>query len=201
MLYKMKGFITAALILTALITYAQGIQPLNRVESTADIKPQEAIIYGSFLQRLTFWQNGYGQNIRIRNIKTKELFLFEVKPSLKTRKENTFCFYIPPGTYEVLSYYYSKAKWYGTQGNLSPVFKNMDFEVNLKNKVDSGLIKVEDLHRIVFTVESGVITYLGKWHFDAGPVSFSDDKATLDKKIQQDFYFLRFDKAVTVIPD
>ena len=197
----MKGFIIAALILAALTTNAQKIQPLTHVESTAEVKPGEAIIYGSFLQRLTFWQNGYGQNIRIRNIKTKEMFLFEVKPALRTRRENTFCFYIPPGTYEILSYYYSKAKWYGTQGNLSPVFKNIDFEVNLKNKVDSGLIKVEDLHRISFTVESGVVTYLGRWHFDSGPVSFSDDKATLDKKIQPDFYFIQFNNAVTVIPD
>jgi len=197
----MKRFLTAIFILLATSAYAQKITHLEYVGTGDVLKPNEAIIYGSFIQRLTFWQTGYQQDIRIRNVATNELFAFEVKPSLRSRKENSFCFYIKPGTYEVINYYYSKAKWYGVQNNVRPVFKNIDYEVNLKNKIDSGIVKFEDLKRLVFKVDNNTITYIGQWHFEAGPVWFTDDKSYLDKKLQTDFFGIEFKAAGTVLPD
>ncbi|WPU99389.1 hypothetical protein SNE26_25580 [Mucilaginibacter sp. cycad4] len=198
----MKRIFTCIFILTGLFAYGQKIKvtQLEYVDAGTILKENQAIIYGSFIQRLTFWQNGYQQTIRIRNLETNELFSFEVKPNLRTRKENPFCFFIKPGTYEIVNFYYSKGKWYGVEYNTRPVFRGLDFEINVKNKVDSGLIKWEDLHRIVFKVDNSKLTYLGQWHFESGPPSFSDNKTTLDKKLKEDYYFLEFEKAAIVLP-
>ncbi|WP_121808456.1 hypothetical protein [Mucilaginibacter kameinonensis] len=197
----MKYFFACVFLFTGLFAYGQKITPLEYVDAGTILKENQAIIYGSFIQRLTFWQNGYDQRIRIRNLETNELFSFEVKPATRTRKENPFCFFIKAGTYEVVNFYYSKAKWYGTEDNTRPVFRGIDFEVNVKNKIDSGLVKMEDLHRIVFKVENNTLTYLGKWHFESGAPSFSNDKAVLDKKLKEDYFFLEFEKAAIVLPD
>lgn len=198
----MKYLFICAFLFTSLFTYGQKVRitPLEDADVGSVLKENQAIIYGSFIQRLTFWQTGYEQTIRIRNLETNELFSFEVKPRFRSRKENSFCVFIKPGTYEVVNFYYSKAKWYGTEDNIRAVFRGIDFEVNVKNKVDSGLIKREDLHRIVFKIENNTLTYLGQWHFESGAPSFSDEKATLDKKIKEDYVFLEFEKAVTVLP-
>lgn len=199
----MKRFFTCIFILTSLLAYGQKakITPLDDVEVSTILKENQAIVYGSFIQRLTYWQNGYKQTIGIRNLQTGEMFSLVVKPALRARKENPFCFFIKPGTYEVLNFYYSKNKWYGLEYNERPVFRGFDFEINLKNKVDSGLVKPEDLHRIVFKVENNTLTYLGQWHFESGAPSFSDDKAMLDKKLKEDYVLLEFEKAVTLLPN
>ncbi|WP_413669909.1 hypothetical protein ACEN9X_08205 [Mucilaginibacter sp. Mucisp86] len=199
----MKYFFACIFLITGLFAYGQKakIIPLDDVEIGNVLKENQAIIYGSFIQRLSFWQTGYQQNIRIRNLETNEIFSFVVKPPLRSRKENQFCFFIKPGTYEVVNFYYSKSKWYGTEYNMRPVFRGIDFEVNVKNKIDSGLIKLEDLHRIVFKVANNTLTYLGQWHFESGAPSFTDEKATLDKKLKEDYVLLEFEKAVTVLPE
>ena len=196
----MKYFLTCLFILISSFIYAQRIPYLEYVESGAVFKTDQAIIYGSFIQRLGFSSGGYQQDIRIRNMDTNEVFAFEVKPYLRSRKENTFCFYIKPGTYEILNYWFTKSKWYGGLTTTEPIFKNIDANINLKNKIDSGIIKREDLHHFKFKVENNTITYVGQWHFDTGLVSFTDDKAALDKKLPADFYFLEFNTAVINIP-
>jgi hypothetical protein len=197
----MKRLFTCIFILMGLFAYGQKnkITQLEYVDAGTILKENQAIIYGTFIQRLTFWQTGYQQMIRIRNLETNELFSFEVKPSLSSKKEHLFCFYIKPGTYEIVNFFYSKSKWYGTENNVRPVFRGIDFEVNLKNKVDSGLVKQQDLQRIVFKIDNNTLTYLGQWHFEAGPPSFTDNKVAADKKLKSDYYFLEPEKAVTVL--
>ncbi|MFS2188001.1 hypothetical protein ACCC92_15090 [Mucilaginibacter sp. Mucisp84] len=199
----MKYLFACIFLLAGLFGYGQKtkIIPLEYVYPGTILKENQAIIYGSFIQRLTFWQTGYQQTIRVRNLETNEVFSFEVKPPLRSRKENPFCFFIKPGTYEIVNFYYSKSKWYGIENNIRPVFRGIDFEINLKNKVDSGIIKREDLHRIVFKIDKNTLTYLGQWHFESGAPSFKADKATLDKKLREDYFFLELEKAITVLPD
>jgi len=198
----MKTFFTGTFLMLALFCRAQQLKftPLVYVENGAVLKAGESIIYGSFLRKQGFWYGGTLNYAIIRNADTNELFSLELTAYLKAGKAANFCFYIKPGTYDIMFYIYEKGKWYGGLVTRTPVYKNVDYNDNLKAKLDSGLLKKEDLHRFKFTVNPG-LTYLGRWNFDVGTVTFCDDKIALDKKMPADFYFLEFDKAATIIPD
>ncbi|WP_460680563.1 hypothetical protein [Mucilaginibacter koreensis] len=182
--------------------YSQNITELESAGTGAKLQADEAIIYGNFVQKLSYWKSGYQQYIFIRNLDTHAIYCFQVKSKLGGAKMRLFCYHIPLGNYEILNYYYSKATWYGnTQGFNSPVFKNIDIDVNVKNKLDSGLIKREDLHRFTFSAAGNTLVYLGTWHFDTGIISFTNNKAEADQKLQPEYTYLIFKEALINIPD
>lgn len=197
----MKRLFTLAFLLINLVAYAQRITQLEGVGEGNSFKPGEGVIYGNFIQKLSFWKSGYQQYIRVRNLQTHEVLSFQVKSTYGGARIRPFCYYIPAGVYELWQYQYSEAKWYGTRTVTTPVFKDVDINLNVKNLVDSGLLRPQDLHRFTFKVEPGSTTYLGTWHFDAGAVFFTDEKAVLDEKIKSDHPALNFEKAVTAIPN
>lgn len=80
---------------------------------TEALQPGSAAIYGNFIQRLGFSSGGYAQEIYLRNITTDKIYSMRVKATMKSAKENVFCFHLPPGEYELRQYYWTQSKWYG----------------------------------------------------------------------------------------
>lgn len=182
------------------ITQAQKTVELKEVKSSKQTISGQAIIYGSFIQRLSTNSIGFPQDIRIVNINTTEVFSFRVKPTLKSGKENTFCYSLKPGTYMVLDYWWTDNKWYGGNSIIEPVYNGIDATDSLREKIDSNRINQRDLKRFTFKIESNSLNYVGTWHFDTGMIYFTNDKNLLNEKLKKKYKWLDFINAKTVIP-
>ena len=180
---------------------AQGIKALEETGVNDSIPSGQSIIYGNFIQRLGFSSGGFPQDIRIVNRNTGEVFAFRVKPTFKSAKENTFIYFIKPGTYTILNYWWTQSKWYGGKMFTEPIYKKIDGADNLEQKLASGKIRQEDLEQFTFEVSENSLNYVGTWNFDKGIVSFSDDKMQLDSLIQGKFKKLSFSGAKTQLPN
>jgi len=181
--------------------YSQSIKSLNSVSANETISGDNAIIYGTFIQRLGFSSGGFPQDIRIMNVETKEVFSFRVKPTFKSAKENDFIYFLAPGKYIILNYWWTQSKWYGGTMFTEPIYKDIDATVKLEEKIKSGELQEEDFVQFSFTISENTINYLGTWHFDKGLVSFTDEKTKLDKKISDKFKKNDFSTGKTVIPN
>lgn len=185
----------------AISVNGQNYKALKELYINRNIPDGQAIIYGNFIQRLGFSSGGFPQDIRLINLETKEILTFTVKPTLKSAKENTFAYYINPGKYAILNYWYTQSKWYGGTFFTEPVYKNIEVDENFEAKIKSDEIKVSDLLQFTFVIKENSLNYLGTWHFDKKLVSFTDDKTQLDKKIKSRLKKLDFSIAQSVIPN
>ena len=181
-------------------SHAQQFSRLTEVKSKDSIRGNDAIIYGNFIQRLAFLSGGFPQEIRIANIETKEIYSFNVKPSYKSAKENAFIYFIKPGSYVILNYWWTQSKWYGGKFFTEPIFSGVDSRDSLVSKVKSGIINEKDLHRFMFCVSEKSINYLGTWHFDTGIVSFTSDKKNIDEKLSSKYTLIDILNAKTILP-
>ena len=118
--------------------YSQSIKSLNSVSTNETISGDNAIIYGTFIQRLGFSSGGFPQDIRIMNVETKEVFSFRVKPTFKSAKENDFIYFLAPGKYIILNYWWTQSKWYGGTMFTEPIYKDIDATVKQEKKIKSG---------------------------------------------------------------
>ncbi|MEC5166218.1 hypothetical protein RCH18_001954 [Flavobacterium sp. PL11] len=197
----MKLFSTIILTLFTFLATSQNYKSLVEFNRNDSIVAGQAVIYGSFIQRLGFSSGGFAQDVRIINMETNEISAFRVKPAYKSAKENTFCYSITPGTYAIYNYWWTQSKWYGAKFFTEPIFKNIDSRENLDVKIKSGQLKQEDLTPFVFTINPNSLNYLGTWHFDTGVVKFSNDKLILDNKLKDKYKFIEFSKATTLLPN
>lgn len=196
----MKKIITLFFIFIWGYCNAQQFKKLIEVKSKDSINGNEAIIYGNFVQRLAFLSGGFPQEIRIANIENNEIYSFNVKPAYKSAKENAFIYFIKPGKYVILHYWWTQSKWYGGKFFTEPIFNGLDSRDSLATKVKLGFIKENDLHRFMFSVDENSVNYLGTWHFDTGIVSFKDDKKTMDEKLFSKYPFINISKAKIALP-
>jgi len=197
----MKYLTTIILIFLAIFAKGQNIKTLDETSGGDTIPAGQAIIYGNFIQRLGFSSGGFPQDIRLINIDTKEILAFRVKPTFKSAKENTFFYFIKPGKYAILNYWWTQSKWYGGKMFTEPIFKNIDASDELAQKIISGQIKIADLKQFTFTITENSLNYLGTWHFDKGLVSFTDDKTQFDDLMKSKYKELDFSTAKLVLPN
>lgn len=196
----MKYLSTLLFLILTFSGQGQSYPSLEGVSSWDTIPEGKAIIYGKFIQRLGFSSGGFAQDIRLINIETNEIVEFTVKPSLKSARENSFMYFIKPGNYAILNYYWTQSTWYGGKIFTEPIFKNIDAMDNLQQKINSGEIKFEKLRQFTFSITENSLNYAGTWHFDTGLVSFTDDKIQLDALKKNKFKKLDFSKADLAIP-
>ena len=117
----------AILLFVSLCAAGQPGRRLDKLGDNEMIPAGQAAFYGDFIQRLKkFKSGGYPQDIRIINIETNEVFIFRVKSTFKTSKENPFCYLIEPGTYAILNYWWTESKWYGGKSYMEPIYKGED---------------------------------------------------------------------------
>jgi hypothetical protein len=81
------------------------------------------------------------------------------------------------------------------------IFKNTDTTDGFEDKVNAGQINIDELERFTFKVTENSLNYLGNWHFKTPPVSFTDDKVILDKKMKDRYKAIDFSQAKLVIPN
>ncbi|GGK75649.1 hypothetical protein ACD591_06450 [Rufibacter glacialis] len=194
-----SGLLFLLLTFTTLVSNGQSIKQLKSVTKQDSKKEKVGVIYGSFVQRLGFSSGGFAQDIRIQNTETKEIFSFRVKPTFKSAKENTFCFFLKPGTYKILSYWWTESKWYGGQMFTEHIYKGVQSS-SVADKLRRGEIKKEDLEQYSFVVADNSVYYLGTWHFDKELVSFTNNKEELDKTIEVEYPNLNWKEAKVEIP-
>jgi hypothetical protein len=196
----MKYLLTIILVFFTMLSKGQGFTTLKEVYGGDTILTEQAIIYGNFIQRLGFSSGGFPQDIRLINIDTKEVLAFRVKPTMKSAKENTFFYFIKPGKYAILNYWWTQSKWYGGKIFTEPIFKGIDSTVDFERKVISDQINQNELVQFTFTITGNSLNYLGTWNFDKGLVSFADDKTQFDNMVKTKFKKLDFSTATTVLP-
>jgi hypothetical protein len=196
----MKHLATAFFLLLTIFAKGQDFKTLNETKSGDTISSEEAIIYGNFIQRLGFSSGGFPQDIRLINIETKEVLAFRVKPTYKSAKENTFIYFIKPGKYAILNYWWTQSTWYGGKFFTEPIFKNIDVTDNFEQKIKSGQINQNELEQFTFEITKNSLNYLGTWHFDKGFVSFTDDKMQFDNLVKIKFKKLDFSTATIILP-
>ena len=178
----------------------QYFKTLDETSSRDTIPIGLAIIYGNFIQRLGFSSGGFPQDIRLINLNTKEILAFRVKPMLKSAKENTFLYFIKPGNYAILNYWWTQSKWYGGEMFTEPIYKGIDATDDLDRKIKSGQLKQNELVQFSFIITENSLNYLGTWHFNKGLVSFSDDKMQFDNIVKSKYKKLDFSTAKIVLP-
>jgi hypothetical protein len=183
------------------IANAQELKSLNEVRREDSLNNGQTIIYGNFIQRLGFTSGGFPQDIRLIDINTNEVVSFRVKPTFKSAKENAFIYFIKPGNYAILNYWWTQSKWYGGKMFTEQIFKNVDASEGLDEKIKAGEINLNELKKFTFTIQPNSINYLGTWHFDKGLVSFTDDKTKHDNLVKTKYTNLDFTIAKTVLPN
>jgi hypothetical protein len=182
---NIKKYITLLfLVFTALITQGQNITRLKSFKKGDKIADGQAVILGTFIQRLGFSSGGFPQDIRLINIDTDEIYAFRVKATFKSSKTDNFIFHIKPGNYAILNYFWTQSKWYGGKMFMEPIFKGFDASKDFNKNVATREINVDDLQRYTFKIDENSINYLGEWNFNTGLVSFIDSK----EHINEDFY-------------
>lgn len=168
------------------------VLPLNSWGTDRRLMPSDkGIIYGSCIQRLGFSSGGLGQYVRLANLTTGKAIRLGVKPAMRSRKENTFCYALPPGRYALYKYEFAISKWYGA---------DMYVEEFMKQPV-AQLTSLRAT-RYLFTVEAGLISYVGTWNLEQEnkPV-FTNEKSRLDAQLIPNFKYLQLDKAVVALPE
>lgn len=196
----MKHIVTIILLTLTIFAKGQNLKTLKKLSSGDTMQVGQAVIYGNFIQRLGFNSGGFPQDIRLLNIDTKEVLAFRVKSTFKSAKENTFIYFIEPGNYAVLNYWWTQSKWYGGKMSVEPIFKDIDAMDDLEQKIKSGKIRTEELEQFIFTIADNSLNYLGTWHFDKGIVSFTDDKNQFDDALKTKYKKLDFSSAKINLP-
>ncbi|RHJ84327.1 hypothetical protein [Parabacteroides sp. AM08-6] len=197
----MKTLITILFLCLSVFSRGENLIRLEEPKSNEAVPAGKAIFYGKFIQRLGFKSGGYPQDIRIVNIDTHETYTFRVKTTFKAAKENVFCYVIEPGTYAIVNYWWTKSTWYGGKSHIEPIFKGIEVNDKLQERVDTGELKEEDFEMYSFTVSPNTLHYLGTWDFSKSPVSFSDEKGTLDNTMISKYKKLDFPNAKTTLPE
>jgi|GEM_PF-995112 len=149
------------------------------------------VVYGNCIQRLGFTSGGLTQYIRVVNTKTGRIYSFVVKPALRSRKENSFCYALPPGRYALYSYEFAESKWYGS-------------DLHSESLQKAGAVASNpplSSTRYLFTVKPGQLHYLGSWNMEqANTIRFINDKPALDAQLAPSFKHLDFNAALIAIP-
>ncbi len=179
-----KSITLLFLVLTTLITQGQNITRLKSFKKGDKIADGQAVIFGTFIQRLGFSSGGFPQDIRLLNIDTDEIYAFRVKATFKSSKADNFIFHIKPGNYAILNYFWTQSKWYGGKMYMEPIFKGVDASKDFDKKIATREVNVDDLQRYTFKIDENSINYLGEWNFNTGLVSFIDSK----EHVNEDFY-------------
>lgn len=198
----MKHVLIAILLIVSLGAVAQPGRRLEKLGTNDTIPAGQAAFYGQFIQRLKkFKSGGYPQDIRLINIETNEVFVFRVKSTFKTSKENQFCYLIEPGTYAILNYWWTESKWYGGKSYMEPIYKGEDSIFETERKIKNKEQRPDELVFFKFTVAENTLNYLGTWHFEDSPVFFTNDKEETDKEMQDKYKKLDFPASRIAIPD
>lgn len=147
------------------------------------------VIYGSCLQRMGFSSGGIAQLVRLVNLSTGQVFRISVKPTMRSRRENPFCYALPAGRYALSQYEF----------NHSNVL--LDFRAERLLKPSPGPGPGVAASRYVFTVVPGQLHYVGTWNLanENEPI-FLDEKALLDATLQVDYPAARLAEARIAIP-
>lgn len=198
----MKHVLIAILLIVSLGAVAQPGRRLEKLGTNDTIPAGQAAFYGQFIQRLKKLKSGgYPQDIRLINIETNEVFVFRVKSTFKTSKENQFCYLIEPGTYAILNYWWTESKWYGGKSYMEPIYKGEDSIFETERKIKNKEQRPDELVFFKFTVAENTLNYLGTWHFEDSPVFFTNDKEETDKEMQYKYKKLDFPASRIAIPD
>jgi hypothetical protein len=180
----------------------QHIPSLDKVPKGAKLSNDQSIIYGDFIQRLGFSSGGYPQYIIIKNIESNMYYKFNVKTTYKSRKDNTFCYYINPGSYLIYSYHWTQSTGLGGTFYKEPIFKGIDAtKYNEYEEIVPYSLVESDSVRYKFEIKESSIHYLGTWKFDSGLVSFVDEKEKFDPEIETMYKKLNFNSAFNSIPE
>jgi hypothetical protein len=148
-------------------------------------------VYGSCIQRLGFDSGGLGQYVRLVNLSTGKPVTLEVKPPMRSRKQNTFCYALSPGRYALYQYEYSASKWYGAEM----------YQEELRKPRAAAATSALHETRYLFTVTAGQLHYLGTWNLEAaGAPVFRNEKTILDAQLTPLFKILDFTQAVVAVP-
>jgi len=141
----------------------------------------KGLVYGTCLQRLGFSSGGLPQYVQVVNLSTGQVFRLGVKPALRSRRENSFCYALPAGRYALKEYEFGQ------------------FERLARPVTGPGATVAAT--RYVFTLAAGQLHYVGTWNLaNAGEPLFLDEKNALDATLQADFPAVNFGAAQVAIP-
>lgn len=156
----------------------------------AKAPPADAgVIYGTCLQRLGAGSGGFGQYVRLVNLSTGQVFRINVKPTLRARRENPFCYSLPPGRYALSQY-----EFFG--GGLLPELRA---ERLRRPRPQPGPSVAAT--RYEFTLVAGQLHYVGTWNFanENDPI-FLNEKGLLDPALQADYPTANLVEARVALP-
>jgi hypothetical protein len=196
----MHQLLLLVFVLTATVVQGQKLTHLKPVAGSAFLREGTSVIYGNFIQRLGFSSGGFPQDVRLYNLDTQEYFAMRVKPTFKSAKENRFCYFIKPGRYAIVDYYWTQSKWYGGKMFTEPIYKNLE-----ASKIEAlrreGKITRADMKSYCFEVFPASIHYAGTWHFDKELVSFSNDRVSIDGNFRTKYKKIDFATAKITLPE
>jgi TonB family protein len=148
------------------------------------------VLYGSCLQRMGASSSGIGQYVRLVNLSTGQVFRINVKPIMRSRRENPFCYALPAGRYALSQYEF----------NSSTTWLVLTTE-RLCKPLSAAPASVVASTRFLFTIEPGKVHYVGTWNFaNENEPLFSNEKALLDPVMLADYPQAELASAKVAIP-
>ena len=149
----------------------------------------QGVIYGTCLQRLGFGSGGLGQYVRLVNLSTGQSFRLNVKPALRSRRENPFCYALPAGRYALSQYEFSS-------GSVLPVL-----HTERLRRPRPLLGTAVGATRYGFTLAAGQLHYVGTWNFaNEDEPLFLNEKELLDVALQADYPGAKLAGAQVALP-
>jgi TonB family protein len=149
----------------------------------------QGVLYGTCLQRLGSGSGGFGQYVRLVNLSTGQVFRLNVKPILRSRRENLFCYALPPGRYALSQYEFI--------GN--GLLPELHSERLIKLHPTPGPNTAAT--RFLFTLVAGQLHYAGTWNFaNANDPVFLNEKELLDPALHAGYPAADLSGAQLAIP-
>lgn len=147
----------------------------------------KGVLYGSCLQRLGFSSGGLGQYVRLVNLSTGQVFRLNVKPALRSRRENPFCYALPAGRYALSQYEFGSSPY--------------TLQVERLLKAQPAAAAGAEATRYVFSLLPGQVHYVGTWNFaNANEPLFILEKELLDPIIQSEYPAANLAGALVALP-
>ncbi len=172
--------------------YQKFVLPLASWNGNRPHQPAgKGLVYGRFLQRLSNNTLGQGQYVRLVNMTTHKSIRINVKPVLKTVRENAFCYALPAGRYALFVYEFPDPAWSGLRIHLE----------SIRKPPSNAMARTLSTTRYQFTVAADKLHYVGTWNLtNENQPEFLNEKTLLDGDLQSEYEFLKFAEAELSIP-
>ena len=161
-----------------------------------------ALLIGKVSQHAS--EKWHSASVSLRNIQTGHAFTILLKKGGDVGNVNYICVRMPPGEYELVSYYYDTFRGYGIladAGNRQKIVKAESAEALNTYLENGGLERDEDNYpKYRITLAPNQVTYVGSWNLQEMLPGFKDELTQAKVEAQAQCHWIADDSVKVALP-